>query len=211
MEKIISKLWINHLDKLLSGDLPGYEAQKLMEPPMRNSFSMDSSKARKAATLLALYYEEDRWNFILIERSTHPLDKHKGQISFPGGSIEKGENAANAAIREANEEIGIPASNIRLIGQLSPLFIPVSNFMVQPYVGLIDLDGIKLKKEDAEVEQILHVPLNELIDEQNIAYQDMKMTNGFTLKRVPVFRLANQQVWGATAMMLSEFRQLILA
>lgn len=210
MEKIKPEKWIQDLSNRLSKPLPGYDAQKLMEPPMRNTFSLDSINAKQAATLLALYYKQKEWHFILIQRSSHPSDKHKGQISFPGGSIEKGEDSAFAAKREANEEIGIPYENIRLIGQLSSLFIPVSNFMVYPYVGLLDLNTVKLQKEDAEVEQILHIPLNALLNDKNTIYKTLKMANGMSLKEVPIFQLADQEVWGATAMMLSEFKQILL-
>lgn len=201
--------FIQNLAQLLSGDLPGYSAQKLMEPPLRNTIPISENPVRKAATLLPLYYE-DGWKFLLIQRSSHPLDKHKGQISFPGGSIETQESASEAALREAEEEVSIPREQVQLIGKLTDLFIPVSNFTVSPHVGLVDITGVTLKAQVSEVERIIHVDLDEFMEESSIGYQDMQMENGMKVKNVPYFLLNKEIVWGATAMMLSEFRTVCL-
>lgn len=197
--------FIESLRQVLSGELPGYAAQKHMEPPLRNSIPISSNPIRYAATLLPLYYDEG-WKFILIQRSSHPLDKHKGQISFPGGSIEKQESTSQAALREAEEEVNIPREKVQLIGKLTDLFIPVSNFSVSPHVGLVDIKGITLKAQESEVKRIIHVNLDEFFNESSIQFRDMQMENGMKVKNVPYFRLGNEVVWGATAMMLSEFR-----
>ena len=199
---------IELLTTRLSKSLPGYSAQKLMEPEMRNTFSFDKSTAKKAATLLGLYFDTE-WKFNLIQRSSHPLDKHKGQISFPGGSIEKNESSEEAAVRETNEEIGIPVDKIKLIGALTPLYIPVSDFLVFPHAAFIDMDDVVMQKEEAEVEKILEVSVRELLDEGNQSKRTMPMPNGMQLRNVPVFSLADREVWGATAMMLSEFREIV--
>ncbi len=196
------------LRQKLGEELPGYQAQKLMEPPLRQTFALDSSAAKKAATILILYYETE-WKFILIQRSSHPLDKHKGQISFPGGSIEKDETSDLAAIREANEEIGVKPSDLELIGKISDLFIPVSNFIVNPYVafGKIELDRLRL--QEAEVERIISIRLSDLLNDDLVEYHSMKMVNGMVLDKVPVFHINGNIIWGATAMMLSEFKFIV--
>lgn len=197
--------FIENLMELLLDRLPGYYAQKNMEPPLRNMIPVSEKPVRKAATMLPLYYQEG-WKFILIQRSSHPLDKHKGQISFPGGSIESKETAAAAALRETEEEVSIPRTQVQLIGKLSDLFIPVSNFNVSPHIGLVDMEGITLKGQASEVQKIIHVDLNQFMEDSAIQFKDMKMQNGMLIKNVPYFDLSNEIVWGATAMMLSEFR-----
>lgn len=196
------------LRQKLNTKLPAYSAQKLMEPPMRKTFELDSSKAKKAATILLLFYEQE-WKFILIQRSSHPLDKHKGQISFPGGSIEVGESSDQAAVREAEEEIGLAANDVELIGKLSDLFIPVSNFIVSPYVAFAKIDKNKLVKQEAEVAEILSIKLADFMNDENIKKRSMKMSNGMTIKDIPYYDLNEKIVWGATAMMLSEFREVV--
>jgi len=197
--------FIQSLSNRLQLELPGYNAQQIMEPPMRGTFSTDHSNAKKAATLLGLYYDVE-WKFLLIERSSHPLDKHKGQISFPGGSLEENETPELAAIREAQEEIGMPSNKIQLTGALTPLFIPVSNFMVYPFVGLLDMEEVELVKQESEVASILNISLAEFLNEDVVQKQDMVMGNGVKIANIPIYKLGSHTVWGATAMMLSEFR-----
>jgi 8-oxo-dGTP pyrophosphatase MutT (NUDIX family) len=202
------KEFILALRQKLKRELPGYSAQKKMEPPLRNTFDLDSSKAKKAATILILYFEKE-WKFILIKRSSHPLDKHKGQISFPGGSLEKGESSELAAIREAEEEIGVHPTQLEILGKLTDLFIPISNFKVSPYVAIGDISIDKLIKQESEVAEILTFSLKEFLSDQSVEYHTMTMANGFVLKEVPVFKIKNSVIWGATAMMLSEFKQIV--
>lgn len=203
----MNKQWIHLLTEQLKKPLPGYEAQKQMEPPMRDLLDHNASNAINAATLLTLYYDTE-WKFILIRRSSHPLDKHKGQISFPGGRMELKESASHASFRETNEEINVPIDNLTMLGPISPLYIPVSNFMVYPHIAYLDIETIEFKRQEKEVEEIIHVPLHEFLDKNNSQYKTIKMNNGYSLKEVPVFNLQGHIVWGATAMMLSEFREI---
>jgi len=212
MEKIISHQipkegFIESLQQELSKPLPAYAAQKLMEPPLRNTLHKDTSSAREAATMLLLYYDVS-WKFILIKRSSHPQDKHKGQVSFPGGSVEAQESYEEAALREAFEEINVPQHQVDLIGSISPLFIPVSNFMVYPFIGLVDIKSINLTPQPSEVAEILTLSLDEFMDQSAISYMDMNIQNGLKINDVPYYKIANKIVWGATAMMMSEFREI---
>lgn len=200
-------LFIERLKVSINQKLPGYFAQSIMEPPMRNTFSMDQSSAKRAAVLLQLYFETE-WKFILIKRAEHLKDKHRGQIGFPGGSLEHNETSEEAAIRESFEEISMPAEKIEILGKLSDLFVPVSQFIVHPHVAFVDLKDIDLVRQETEVAEILHISLRELMDDSNVKNVDMPMANGYILKDTPVFQLANQVVWGATAMMLSEFKEI---
>ena len=201
---------ISNLESRLQSKLPGYDAQQIMEPPARNTFSLDHTSAKKASTLLGLYFDIE-WQFILIRRSGHPLDKHKGQISFPGGSIEANETPEFAAKREAEEEVNIPLDSIKILGKLSNLFIPVSNFVVYPFVGLLNMESVKLIKQDDEVDEILHIKLNDLLSEDSVSFETLEMPNGMKLKNIPVFKIEGHIIWGATAMMLSEFKEIVKA
>ena len=108
------------------------------------------------------------------------------------------------AIRESFEEIGTPMDGVHILGELSPLHIPVSNFMVQPYVGFLSTPAA-LVPEEAEVESIHEIALNDVLDPTNRKTRDLKIPEGLVLRNVPYFDLDRQTVWGATAMILSEF------
>lgn len=193
--------------------LPGFEAQRLMEPPFRGSLNLDSSQAKHAATMLLLHEHTDKGlAFTLIKRTSHPLDKHKGQISFPGGRIESGENPMQAAFRELHEEINISKDQVELIGSLSSLYIPVSNFLVHPFVGYLKDTTARFIPDPSEVDEILHIAMADFLDDVCIKHTDMKLGRlKKTVPDVPYFDLNNELVWGATAMMLAEFRNLYLA
>ena len=135
------------------------------------------------------------------------METHNGQISLPGGVQEKNESLKETALREAEEEIGALPKTIEIIGELSSIYIPFSGYKVHPYVGWASVPP-KLIPSEHEVERIIIVPVNELIDEKN---QTQKKT---ILRGIPVtmpyFSLKGEIVWGATSMILSEFKQIII-
>ena len=110
-----------------------------------------------------------------------------------------------SAVREAEEEIGVPRSGVRVLRDLTPLYIPVSNFLVHPFVGMTDQRPDFLPQPE-EVAQILEVPLRTVLDPGIRQVTDLQIHSGFTLKDVPYFDLSGHVVWGATAMILSEFQ-----
>jgi 8-oxo-dGTP pyrophosphatase MutT (NUDIX family) len=189
----------------LSSNLPGAESQLKLAPVGRSLTIKKNDNVRHAATMLAIYQKENSWFGIFIKRSGHPLDKHKGQISFPGGSLDEDEGSFEAAVREAHEEVGIEPEQITFLGKLSPLYIPVSNFQVEPYVGLVDIDKLKLIPQESEVESILHFNLSQFSGEEKILKKDITTSSGFTINNVPHYFIEGHVVWGATAMMMSEF------
>jgi len=141
--------------------------------------------------------------------SANAKDRHRGQISFPGGRFEpQDKHLANTALREAEEEVGVDAGQVELIGGLTDLYIPVSNFRVDPYVGYTEITPDFIPQE-SEVNDILEVPVEELIHPGNLKYKDLTIREGFTIPNVPYFDLLGKTVWGATAMMLSELVELI--
>ena len=196
-------LFIEALTKMLSRDLPGKSAQrKMMITPNRFPTENQENEGIPASILLLLYPIEEEWFFFLTKRS-QDLEHHKGQISFPGGVVEKNESKMNAAIRETNEEIGVDKDVIKIIGNLTPLYIPVSNFHISPYVGWTE-EKPHTKVQDAEVKRVFSVSINDLILERNLKTKKDFSSNKSV--KVPYFDLNGETVWGATSMILSEFK-----
>ena len=128
---------IQYLEARFSQPLPGEVAQYKMAPPGRYS-SLPAPSAYKEACVLALLFPKNgSWHMSFIHRTSHhPNDKHAGQISFPGGRMcELDDTYESCALRETHEEIGVAADQISVLGRLSPLYIPVSQFLVHPFVG----------------------------------------------------------------------------
>ena len=196
-------LFIESLTKRLNRDLPGKNAQqKMMIVP--NQFPMQNQEdgGIPASVLLLLYPFDENWFFFLTKRS-QDVEHHKGQISLPGGVVEENESKKNAAIRETNEEIGVDKNSIKIIGSLTPFYIPVSNFHISPYVGWTE-EKPHTKVQDTEVKRVFSVSINDLILEDNLKIKKDYFSN--TPVTVPYFDLNGETVWGATSMILSEFK-----
>lgn len=198
--------FIRHLEHCFTQPLPGETAQFQMAHITRASFKGDIPENAKPAGVLALFYpQENNWKLVLIERVAHnPHDRHRGQISFPGGGMEiHDQSLAHTALRETEEEIGVPASSIHLLGALSPLYIPVSNFKVHPYVGFLDNSPL-FRPEPQEVHAILEVPFSRFLNPQHKGVTSVPVNNSVSIPNVPYFDVFGKVVWGATAMILSE-------
>lgn len=127
-------------------------------------------------------------------------------MSFPGGSAEPGDaDLMRVALREAEEEVGVPGDSIEVLGRLTDLYIPVSNFWVHPFVGLLRDPNPDFKPQPGEVARILTPPLDCFVDPAKRAVRDISLGNGVRLSGVPVFELEDLVVWGATAMIMNEF------
>ena len=196
---------------LLKKQLPGRNAQEKMYPTDRKDILQNAEvnmHIRNAAVLLHLFPVGDDLYFILTQRK-HYLREHAGQISFPGGSYEEiDKSLMETALREANEEIGIDRTTMYILGELTEVFIPNSNFLVRPFVSFSHTKPI-LKKDSDEVEEILLVPLSELLDISN-QKEMYKIKDGKEI-RIPYYLLQKEVVWGATAIILSEFREMLVA
>ena len=196
-------LFIEALTRRLRRDLPGKGAQrKMMITPNRFPTENQENEGVPASILLLLYPLEGIWFFFLTKRS-QDVEHHKGQISFPGGVVKMNESMMNAAIRETNEEIGVDRDVIKIIGNLTPLYIPVSNFHISPYVGWTE-EKPHTKVQDAEVKRVFSVSINDLILEKNLKTKKDFFSNKSV--KVPYFDLNGETVWGATSMILSEFK-----
>jgi 8-oxo-dGTP pyrophosphatase MutT (NUDIX family) len=163
-----------------------------------------NSNAIPSAVLILLFKEKNIYKYYLTQRSNN-VGKHKGQISLPGGSQEKNESLKSTALRETEEEIGVDKDAINIIGKLTKLYVPVSGFCIYPFVGWTNnISGIK---SSDEVEKIFNVPLSDLLNKNNEKHKQKVLNNKLT--KVPYFNLRNNEVWGATAMILSEFKQIL--
>ena len=188
----------------LAGDLPGAGAQLRFapRPPLRTwDPSARPAGARHAAALLLLY-PGLRGPSIALTRRHADLPHHGGQISLPGGGVHPEESVEAAAAREAHEEIGVDPLSIRMLGGLSPLWVAVSGFVVHPVVAVAAARPAWVPSP-REVEAILEVPVAQVCDPAGLAWA--RRRRGGVDLLVPHFRLAGQQVWGATAMILGEF------
>ena len=152
------------LKKEINNTLPGKEAHKLMRPDI--SFT-EENNARKSSILILLYPEENEIKTLLILRKEYN-GFHSNQISFPGGKSENFDKSLiDTALREAHEEIGVDINSIKIIGQLTSLYIPISNFLVFPLLGYSYNKPI-LKKNNFEVEKIIEINISDLLNPVNI-------------------------------------------
>ncbi|MEL7122860.1 MAG: CoA pyrophosphatase [Bacteroidota bacterium] len=207
----VMKDLITHLHDRIEQPLPGRQSQlKMAAYQARASYVKAPDHASQAGVLMLFYPRKANWHIVLIERtSRNPKDRHKGQIAFPGGRYEEQDNTlARTAVREAEEEVGIDASSIQLIGGLTPLYIPVSNYNVEPYVGFTNATPTFIPQED-EVASILEVPLSDFLNPATLQKTQINLGNGMQLQDVPFFNIQGKIVWGATAMMLNELIEMV--
>jgi len=188
------------------GALPGPSAQKRMSPlPRRGGEDGIPGDARPGATVLLLFPLAGIPHVVLTKRS-QALEHHKGQISLPGGMVESDETPEQAAVREAQEEIGVDPEAVTLLGPLSLLYIPVSGFLMHPFVGTLPGPAEWVLQEE-EVEAVLTPSLTALADPGNHLTEQRRLLG--QEREVPYFSVEGERVWGATAMVLAEFMHLL--
>lgn len=201
----------NKLSKIDSNNLPGEESQFKMIPSIRPNLNWDKihkSNPTKASVLLLVYpFNNDDCKFVLIQRNEYN-GAHSAQISLPGGKHEGNESREQTALRETYEEIGVDANQIELISPLSKVWVSPSKFLVTPFVG-IATEKPQFEKDNFEVAEIIEVKLSEFLKDECISTSTVNSSYVKNLI-VPSFNLNNKIVWGATAMILSEFRDIIL-
>lgn len=198
-------VFIEELRAALKGELPGYTAQLKMAHSFRNSGPQYVEDATPASVLILFYQKNGIWHIPLIQRpSNNPADPHNGQVAFPGGRYETEDNTLqNAALREAQEEVNIQPKDVQVLGKLTPLYIPVSGYLVHPFVGYLDYIP-DFVPQAGEVQSIIEAPVESFLDTRNLHKKDMHFSEGRTLKGVDYFDIEGKVVWGATAMMMSE-------
>lgn len=198
------------LERLKKTSLSGEEAHAIYSPPYRPLFSYDQILLRNpkfAAVNILLYLKNNEWFFPLMVRSQNIHDRHSGQISLPGGQREEGDdNFATTAKRETHEEMGIDAHYIRVIREISPVYIPPSNFYVHPFVSYTTKNpNFTLQKSEAV--ELIEFPISDILSLSTVP--EMKILPASRGIEVPVIEFNGHIIWGATSMILSEFSQLL--
>ena len=200
------------VSKIKNIPLPAEASHFKMVPPFRQELLKKQEKAIKQAKhagVLSLFYpdENQQTKFILILRNTYK-GVHSAQVAFPGGKLEKQDKSLkDTALRETFEEVGVPINSIQIVKKISQVYIPPSNFYVQPFIGITQTTPRFIKQDD-EVEALIEVDLKHFLDEQSLITKKVKTSYSVEVE-VPAFKLNNYVVWGATAMMLSEIKDLL--
>ncbi len=198
------------LRKIKTAALPGENAHGVFSPPYRPVFTYEQVLTRNpkfAAVNIVLYLKNDEWHFPLIQRTINEHDRHSGQISLPGGKREETDrDFAETAIRETSEEIGIDKHYVRVIREMSPIYIPPSNFYVYPYISYTSRNPAFILQQTEAVE-VIEFPVTSFLNlPDNPEIMALPSAGG---KEVPVINFNGYIIWGATAMILSEFSQLL--
>lgn len=201
---------IQYLETRLKEPLPSRQALEMMFPNIRPMPDAVPDNAHLSAVMIGLFQKEQYWHFLAIRR-TEDGRAHSGQIAFPGGRLEPtDQDLWDTALRETEEEIGLGQEFVRPIGNLSPIYIPVSNFRVFPFVTHIHRDA-NLKASDREVQEILEVKLADIL--QPSAKIQTEVTSPALpnqKKKVNAYRLNEETIiWGATAIMIAELELLL--
>jgi 8-oxo-dGTP pyrophosphatase MutT (NUDIX family) len=198
VEDIIDRLRIE-----LNKPLPGEFAHQKMMPPDRLPKHPDGLiSINQAAVLLLLFPDEGNLKTVFIRRPSS-MKNHAGQIAFPGGRSElTDKDLSETAIREAVEEIGINSGEVEIIGHLSPVYVQVSNFSIQAYIGWTrNFPSFNIDKR--EVADIHVTSVDDLLDPASLSKQSVYTNYGIT--EFPGYMVDDIFIWGATAMILSEF------
>ena len=205
-------LSIDELKLKLHQPLPGVTSHLKMAPTHRvDDFSTMSKvvpSAKNSAVLILLFPDNGKIKTVFIKRSEYD-GVHSGQISFPGGKFEKTDKDFEAtALREANEEIGVLPDNIEIIGQLTDFYIPPSNFLVKVYVGYL-LTKPEFIPDTKEVQSIIVADLDEFYNSNNVSEKEFYSTSRKIKISAPCYQVNGLEIWGATAMILSELLDML--
>lgn len=205
------KEFLNQLSKLKNLPLPGLESQLKMAAVERleemQAVALQNKLPKEASVMMLIYPKNDIPHFVLIER-TQSKGKHSGQIAFPGGRKEKTDlDNSITALRETEEEIGISMEDQELIMPLTSIYIPPSNYMVYPYLAFAKAE-LQFTPQPSEVKSIIEIEVAELLNDQNLSRTTLS-TSYMKEVSVPCFYFGEVMVWGATAMMLHEIKEVL--
>lgn len=203
--------FLQHLPNIIPAELPAEKAHVKMAPLERvqlmKNLDLSTKNPRIAAVMMLLYPKNKKTHLILIVRNAYN-GVHSSQIAFPGGKYEASDaDFQETALRETHEEIGISPEKIEIIKQFTPMYIPPSNFLVHPFLG-ISSQELSFYPDIREVADIIELPLSVFLNDEIIIEATLSTSYADNIS-VPAFNIQNHMVWGATAMILSELREVL--
>jgi 8-oxo-dGTP pyrophosphatase MutT (NUDIX family) len=206
------EFFVKNINKIEQGKLGGIGAQLKLAPEIRKKLAIDNigkSDVRKAAVIALFYPNDSNETTLVLTRRASYKGTHSSQVSLPGGKVEENDIDLKAtALRECFEEIGVNSKEITIFKEMTNVYIPPSNFLVTPFLGYSS------KKPDFianhEVAKIIQVPIKEVLDDNSVAYKNMS-TSYEKNANMPYFNLQKNTVWGATAMIISEIKELLIS
>ena len=203
--------FLEHVAYLAEAELPAMKAHAIMAPierleTLQNPINLINTP-RTAAVLMLLYPKKGETHLVLIVRNAYE-GVHSAQVAFPGGKYEDTDSDfAYTALRETQEEVGVNPQEVELIKPFTPMYIPPSNFMVHPFLGFAKQE-LRFVPDPSEVARIIELPLAVFLDE-SIVIETRLATSYAKEISVPAFNIEETIVWGATAMMLSELKEVL--
>ena len=203
--------FVNQLKYQIQFNLPGERSHLTMAPVNRpiSSFARKETMIYRESAVSILLIEEDKTRkIILIQRPPYE-GTHGGQISFPGGKMDPEDHSDfHTALRECQEEIGVNLQQATYLGELTPVFIPVSKFNVHAHVFYLT-NTPSMTADPREVESIFHITCDELLDENRVQTMEIDLPDNQKLNGIPCFDIQSKQIWGATALMLNELKMIL--
>ena len=205
------QVFLTSILKIEREPLLAHLAHQIMVPPERIELSkkvnIQENNPKKAAVLILLYPKNNRTHLVLIERNSY-LGVHSSQIAFPGGKVEVNDpSVAFTALRETQEEIGVEMNKVSIIKAFTEVYIPPSNFMVFPFLGYVN-EELQFNPEPREVASVIELSIENFLDERLVVTKEMNTSYSNSI-RVPAFKIKEYYVWGATAMILSEVKEVL--
>ena len=203
--------FLKYVPNIIEAKLPAKEAHYKMAPLDRitsmEQYELQSKNPKIAAVMMLFYPKKGVTHIVLIVRNEYS-GVHSAQVAFPGGKYEAGDlTFEKTALRETHEEIGIHPDAITIIKPFTNLYIPPSNFMVYPYFGICN-DEVVFIPDSTEVAQIIELPLSEFLNDDLVVSADISTSYADNIE-IPAFKINEHIVWGATAMMLSELKEVV--
>ena len=203
--------FLQYVPKIIEASLPAFDAHVKMAPLNRveslKNIDIEGKNPRAAAVMMLFYPKNDATHLVLIVRNSYK-GVHSAQIAFPGGKYElEDQNFAETALRETHEELGIHPDKIEILKPFTELYIPPSNFMVYPFLG-ISKEELVFTPQLSEVADIIELPLSLFLDDALVVNTNLSTSYADNIS-IPAFKIEEHIVWGATAMMLSELKEIL--